>query len=71
MLLTEAEHRRLNWKKARRSMGNGDCVEVAPVNGWIAVRDSKHPNGPMLTYTAAEWRSFLMAAKDGTFDVLR
>jgi hypothetical protein len=36
----------------------------------VAVRDSKHPNGPVLTYTAAEWYAFLDGAKKGEFDDL-
>jgi hypothetical protein len=36
----------------------------------IAVRDSKDPEGAILTYTAAEWRAFLDGAKKGEFDDL-
>ena len=59
-----------NWRKATRSIGNGDCVEVAPVNGQIAVRDSKDPAGPKLRYSAGSWQSFLGAARRGSFDHL-
>ena len=58
------------WRKAKSSMGNGACVELAPVNGMVAVRDSKDPDGPMLRYTAAEWNAFLDGAKRGEFDNL-
>lgn len=58
----------LDWRKATRSIGNGDCVEVAPANGQIAVRDSKDPAGPMLRYSAGNWQSFLSAARQGNFD---
>jgi hypothetical protein len=51
-------------------MNNGDCVEVALINGDAAVRDSKSPDGPFLIYTTAQWRSFLDAARAGDFDVL-
>lgn len=60
----------LPWRKARSSIGNGACVEVAPVSGMIAVRDSKNPKGPVLTYTAPEWQAFLDGAKKGEFDDL-
>lgn len=54
------------WRKARRSMSNGDCVEVAPANGKIFVRDSKNPGGPMLGYPADAWRNFLSDARRGS-----
>jgi Domain of unknown function (DUF397) len=46
------------WRKAFAS-GNGNCVEVA-VNlpGVVAVRDSKDPAGPALTFTPAAWHAF-------------
>jgi hypothetical protein len=60
----------LAWRKAQSSIGNGACLEVAPINGMIAVRDSKNPQGPILTYTAPEWQAFLDGAKKGEFDDL-
>jgi Domain of unknown function (DUF397) len=60
----------LAWRKALSSIGNGACVEAAPLNGMVAVRDSKDPAGPMLIYTTAEWRAFLDGVKKGEFDDL-
>lgn len=56
------------WRKATRSIGNGDCVEIAPVSGTIAVRDSKDPAGPVLRYPADAWKEFLSEAGRGDFD---
>jgi hypothetical protein len=36
----------------------------------VAVRDSKNPSGPVLTYTPREWDAFLDGAKKGEFDSL-
>ena len=58
------------WLKSRKSGANGQCVEVAETRGMIAVRDSKDPSGPILTYTRAEWEAFLDGAKKGEFDHL-
>ena len=58
------------WRKARRSISNGDCVEVATARQEILVRDSKNPNGGILGYPAGSWRAFLASAKRGDFDVL-
>ncbi len=58
----------LRWKKAQKSAGNGACVEVASFQNTVAVRDSKDPNGPVLTCVQAEWDTFLRRAKAGEFD---
>ncbi len=57
------------WRKAKASGGNGgNCVEVAALDsGAMAVRDSKHKDGPVLTFTPAEWDAFLSGARAGEF----
>lgn len=45
----------LEWRTSSHSVGNGACVEVAPA---VQVRDSKDPDGPVLLFTPAQWRSF-------------
>jgi hypothetical protein len=71
MFLMKADAEPFGWRKARRSMANGNCVEVRPVNGGIAVRDSKNPGGYVLAYSAPSWRAFTLAARQGRFDAPR
>lgn len=63
MSLTNTEVRDLQWRKARCSVGNGACVEVAPIDGQVAVRDSMNPGGSQLQYPAESWRAFTSAVK--------
>ena len=58
------------WRKSNRSGQHADnCVEVAFAEGGVAVRDSRHPEGPVLLFTHAEWDAFVDGAKDGEFDL--
>ena len=59
------------WFKSRRSNPSGNCVELSELpSGEIAMRNSRHPDGPVLVYTRAEIEAFLGGAKDGEFDHL-
>ncbi|MCH6162958.1 DUF397 domain-containing protein [Streptomyces marispadix] len=44
-------------------------VEIAHLpGGAVAMRNSKDP-GTVLRYTEAEWRAFVLGARDGEFDL--
>ncbi|WP_217199899.1 DUF397 domain-containing protein [Streptomyces buecherae] len=59
------------WLKARASVGAGECIEVAGLSeGGVAMRNSRHPEGPALIFTKAELRAFLDGAKGSEFDHL-
>jgi hypothetical protein len=50
--------------------GDNDCVEMRRHGQTIQVRDSKHPDGPALSYTPSEFAAWLDGAKKGEFDHL-
>ncbi|MCZ2525990.1 DUF397 domain-containing protein [Streptomyces sp. SCUT-3] len=58
----------LAWKKSSYSGANGQCVEVAtPSPTSIAVRDSKNPGGPALSFSAEAWSAFVADVTGGAF----
>lgn len=57
------------WRKSSHSHSD-NCVEVADLGATIAVRDSKDPDGPVLTFTRSELAAWLAGCKAGEFDDL-
>ena len=57
------------WVKSSYSgPTGGNCVEVAFLaGGQVAVRNSRHPSGPALVFSAGEWDAFIGGARDGRF----
>jgi uncharacterized protein DUF397 len=61
----------VRWRKSARSSAQGNCVELARLSGaGVAIRNSRHPEGPALIFTGAELDAFLGGVKDGDFDDL-
>lgn len=55
-----------NWQSG--SQGRGD-VQIAFVEGFIAMRHGGRPGSPSLIFTPAEWRAFVLNAREGEFDL--
>jgi Domain of unknown function (DUF397) len=71
-ILQDNSASRLNeWRKARRSMGNGNCVEISSIGTAVVVRDSQDPVGPEIAYSSVSWREFAREARAGHFDATK
>ncbi|MBO0917450.1 MULTISPECIES: DUF397 domain-containing protein [Streptomyces] len=69
--MAATELRGVAWQKSRHSNSQGSCVEFAKLpDGDVAMRNSRHPDGPALVYTPAEIEALLLGVKDGEFDHL-
>ena len=56
------------WIKARRSGGQGDCVEMRRTGeATVQVRDSKHVEGDILAVPSAQFAAWVGAARRGEF----
>ena len=52
------------WRTSSYSGDNGGtCVEVGTTGPAVAVRDSKHPNGPQLAFAVDTWTEFAERVK--------
>lgn len=66
-----AELHGVRWQKSRYSNSQGNCVEFAELpSGEVAVRNSRHPEGPALIYTLDEFAALIRGARAGDFDSL-
>lgn len=56
------------WRKSSHSSDTGgECIEVAAIgSGTVAVRDSKDPEGPALTFSPEAFTAFVAAAATDT-----
>ncbi|MDH6109074.1 hypothetical protein P3T36_006003 [Kitasatospora sp. MAP12-15] len=57
------------WLSSSQGDGKSGDVQIAFVDGYIAMRDGRFPDGPVLVFTPAEWRAFVLGARDGEFDL--
>lgn len=67
--MTRVDLSRATWRKSSRSgQGGESCVEMACAPGVIAVRDSKNPAGPVLTFDRSTVLGLLAEVRRGRLD---
>jgi Domain of unknown function (DUF397) len=57
------------WRKSSASSSNANCVEVRGQGDVVDVRDSKNPDGPVLSFGPDEWAAFVAGVKLGEFNL--
>ncbi|KAF4410650.1 MULTISPECIES: DUF397 domain-containing protein [Streptomyces] len=55
-----------DWQSG--SQGAGD-VQIAFVEGFIAMRNRRNAGVPAVVFNPAEWRAFVLGAREGEFDL--
>ncbi len=54
------------WAESSYSTPDGgNCVQTRHAGLDVQVRDSKNPDGPVLTFSAAAWETFTAAVRNG------
>ncbi|MFF2023937.1 DUF397 domain-containing protein [Streptomyces sp. NPDC058171] len=75
---TTQQHPLAGWEKPELDLSNADWrsssrgrgdVQIAFVEGFIAMRNSRSPESPSLIFTPAEWGAFVLNAREGEFDL--
>ncbi len=70
MALNDIDLSRAVWRTSARSNNGGACVEVATnLPGVVAVRDSKNPDGPQLSFSRTAFGGLVHRIKDGKLDL--
>ncbi|HEY6073135.1 MAG TPA: DUF397 domain-containing protein [Anaerolineales bacterium] len=60
----------VGFHKSTASSSNQGCVDVKTCTcDEVLVRDSKDPDGPVLTFTRDEWTAFLAGVKGEEFEL--
>lgn len=58
------------WRKSRFSTAQNTCVEIADLDGHVALRNSNRPDAGTLTLITPAMRTFIDTCKSGRLDDL-
>jgi hypothetical protein len=68
--VTNLESSSTSWRKSTAS-AQGNCVEVSFAGESVLMRNSRSPQGPVLSFTHPEWEAFLTGIHNGEFETVR
>ncbi|WP_026341389.1 DUF397 domain-containing protein [Actinomadura atramentaria] len=57
------------WRKSTRSNDGGNCVELRNTRPSVDVRDSKDPDGPVVTVPRAAWSALHTKIQSGALNL--
>jgi hypothetical protein len=57
----------VEWRKSRRCEAT-HCVEVSRIGDAVALRNSVHPDGTVLTFGPEAWSGFVAGVRAGDFE---
>ncbi|MCW2913641.1 MAG: hypothetical protein JWN52_1709 [Actinomycetia bacterium] len=57
------------WRTSSRTNGGEACVEIAATPILVAIRDSKNPHGPKLTFSPKAWHDLAGRIRGGELDL--
>lgn len=64
----KVRHDEPTWRTGRHGSTDDGCVECAVTADAVLLRQSRHPDGPVLSFGHHTWRAFIDAIKAGEFD---
>jgi len=64
----DSEQSPIVWLRSTAS-GGGNCVEVSFTGMEVQLRDSREPDGPVLSFSRPQWKAFITGVHDGEFDI--
>jgi hypothetical protein len=67
----DLDHAQARWRRSSYSGGANDCVEVADLGAWAAVRDSKDVRRGPLLFSKAAMSGLVGGIADGVLDERR
>jgi len=59
-----------DWYKSSFCTSSANCVETRMhTDGSVDIRNSRDPQGPVVSFTKDEWTAFLSGVRSGEFDL--